>query len=70
LSFDSYQWSTGDTTSTIDIDPFFEQWYWVTVTTAGPCIETAATSVDPADRSIFADGFESGDTSLWSHTVP
>jgi hypothetical protein len=70
LSFDSYQWSTGDTTSTIDIDPFFEQWYWVTVTTVGPCEETAATSVDPADRSIFADGFESGDTSLWSSTVP
>ena len=71
LSFDSYQWSTGDTTSTIDIDPFFEQWYWVTVTTAGPCEETAATLVDPALKTpVFVDGFESGNTSLWSTTVP
>ena len=69
-SYDSYLWITGETTSTIDIDPLFEQWYWVTVTSAGPCEETAATSVDPADNSIFADGFESGDTMLWSRTVP
>ena len=69
-SYDSYLWITGETTSTIDIDPLFEQWYWVTVTSAGPCEETAATSVDPADNSIFADGFESGDTTLWSRTVP
>ena len=69
-SYDSYLWITGETTSTIDIDPLFEQWYWVTVTSAGPCEETAATSVDPADNSIFADGFETGDTTLWSSTVP
>ena len=69
-SYDSYLWITGETTSTIDIDPLFEQWYWVTVTSAGPCEETAATSVDPADNSIFADGFETGDTTLWSHAVP
>ena len=67
-SYDSYLWITGETTSTIDIDPLFEQWYWVTVTSAGPCEETAATSVDPA--TLFTDGFESGDTMLWSSTVP
>jgi hypothetical protein len=69
-SYDSYLWITGETTLTIDIDPLFEQWYWVTVTSAGPCEETAATSVDPADNSVFADGFESGDTALWSRTLP
>ena len=69
-SYDSYLWSTGDTTSSIVIDPLFEQWYWVTVTNAGSCEETAATSVDPAALDVFADGFESGDTSTWSNTVP
>jgi hypothetical protein len=68
-SYDSYLWSTGETASTIDIDPLVEQWYWVTVTNAGPCEETAAISVDPALNSIFADGFESGNTSAWSNTV-
>jgi len=65
-SYDSYLWITGETTSTID--PLFEQWYWVTVT-SGSCEETAATSVDPTSL-IFADGFESGGTSEWSTTVP
>ncbi len=67
-SYDSYLWSTGETTSIIDIVPPFEKWFWVTVTSAGPCEETAAVSVDPTSR-VFADGFESGDTSAWSSTV-
>jgi hypothetical protein len=68
-SYDSHLWSTGETTSTIGITPLFEQWYWVTVTSAGSCEETAATLVDPTSL-IFADGFERGDTSAWSSTVP
>ncbi len=67
-SYDSYVWSTGETTSTIDIVPLFEQRYWVTVTSAGSCEETAAVSVDPT-APVFADGFESGNTTLWSRTV-
>jgi hypothetical protein len=68
-SYDSYLWITGETTSTIDVDPLFDQWYWVTVTSAGPsCEETALIWVDPA--TVFADGFESGDTTAWSNTVP
>jgi len=67
-SFDSYLWSTGETTSTIDINPLFDQWYWVTVTSTGPCEETASIWVDPT--TIFANGFESGDTTWWSNTVP
>lgn len=65
-SFDSYLWNTGATTSSIVVDPPTEQWYWVTVTSAGPCEETAATPVDPGMSLIFADGFESGGTSAWS----
>ena len=68
-SYDSYLWNTGDTTSSIFIDPLFEQWYWVTVSSAGPCDETAATSVDPTTPDIFANGFESGDCTDWSTTV-
>jgi Leucine-rich repeat (LRR) protein len=69
-SYDGYLWSTGETTSSIVIDPLFEQWYWVTVTSAGPCEETAATSVGPVTGEVFADGFESGNTSVWSSAVP
>jgi hypothetical protein len=67
-SYDSYLWITEETTPTIDIDPLFEQWYWVTVTSAGSCEETAATSVAPA-TPVFADGFESGNCTAWSTTV-
>jgi hypothetical protein len=64
-SYDSYLWNTGETTSAIDIDPLVERWYWVTVTSAGPCEETAAVATP-----IFLDGFESGDTTAWSAAVP
>jgi hypothetical protein len=69
-SFVSYLWSTGEITATIDVDPSSEQWYWVTVTSAGPCAETAAASVAPYTALIFADGFESGGTTEWSSSVP
>jgi hypothetical protein len=69
-SYDSYLWITGETTSTIDIAPLFDQWYWVTVTSTGPCEETGTVWVDPALNPIFADGFELGDTTEWSASVP
>ncbi len=68
-SFDSYVWSTGETTSSIDVDAQLWQWYWVTVTSAGPCEETASTWVGPP-IPFFADGFESGATTAWSSTFP
>lgn len=68
-TWDSYLWSTGETTSSIAVDPQLWQWYWVTVTSTGPCEETASTWVD-SETSFFSDGFESGDTSAWSDTVP
>ena len=69
-SYDSYLWSTGETSSTIVIAPSSEQWYWVTVTGAGPCEETATILVSPIPPSIFSDGFESGDSAEWSSSVP
>ena len=68
-SYDSYLWSRGDTTSSIVVNPQLWKWYWVTVTSAGSCEETAATWVGP-ETPVFADGFESGDTSEWSSEVP
>jgi hypothetical protein len=66
-TYDSYLWSTGETAPTIEVNPPPDEWFWVTVTSAGGCEESAATLVDP---NIFADGFESGDSALWSTTVP
>jgi hypothetical protein len=66
-SYESYLWSTGETTASIVVNPPPDQWFWVTVTSAGPCEETGAILVDP---NIFADGFESGNTTDWSNTVP
>jgi hypothetical protein len=68
-SYDSHLWSTGEITSRIVVNPYFKRWYLVTVTSTGPCEETAKTLVDPS-AFIFADGFESGDTSEWSQTEP
>ncbi len=67
--WDSYLWSTGETDSSIVVDPQLWKWYWVTVSSTGPCEETASTWVG-SETSIFSDGFESGDTTLWSNTVP
>jgi hypothetical protein len=66
-SYDSYLWSTGETSASIVVNPPPDEWIWVTVTSAGPCEETAAILVDP---NIFADGFETGDTTVWSNEVP
>jgi hypothetical protein len=67
-SYGSYLWITGETTSTIDINPLYDQWYWVTVTSPASCEETGAVWVDPA-VSVFSDGFESGDCTKWSAIV-
>jgi len=69
-SYDSYAWNTGETTPSIIVDPSSEQWYAVAVTSTGPCDEAAAISVTPIEPLVFSDGFESGDTSEWSTTVP
>lgn len=66
--WDSYLWSTGETTPSIVIDAPSDQWYWVTVSGAGPCEETAAT-LGPG-TVVFEDGFESADTSAWALTTP
>jgi hypothetical protein len=68
-SWDSYLWSTGETSSSIDVDPQLWRWYWVTVTGSGSCEETATIWVGPA-IPLFTDGFESGNSSEWSGTVP
>ena len=37
-SYDTYQWSTGETTPTIDVPaPSAPRWYWVKVTFPGSC---------------------------------
>jgi len=69
-SYDSYAWNTGETTPSIIVDPSSEQWYAVAVTSTGPCDEAAAISVTPIEPLVFSDGFESGDTTEWSGTVP
>jgi Leucine-rich repeat (LRR) protein len=67
-SFDSYQWSTGETTPTIVVPvPPSPRWYWVTVTAPGSCEETATALLD---SDVFSDGFEAGDTSDWSASNP
>lgn len=65
---DSYLWNTGQGTASIDVDPTIWRWYWVTVTNAGPCEETATTWVGPP-IPFFQDGFESGNTAGWSGSV-
>jgi hypothetical protein len=66
-SYDTYTWSTAETTSTIAAGPPYGGWYWVTVTSPGPCTETAAVLIDP---EVFTDDFEFGDTGEWSSSVP
>jgi hypothetical protein len=65
-SYDGYNWSTGETTASIEALAPYGQWYWVTVTSAGPCEETAAILVDP---DVFADAFEFGDSAEWSSSM-
>jgi len=82
--YDSYEWGSVTPPSglgsdyTIDVvNPGAPQDFWVTVEfeivnpdpppADLPCKEAALIHVDPG---LFADGFESGDTSLWSTSVP
>jgi Leucine-rich repeat (LRR) protein len=65
--FSTYDWSTGETTATVVVDPLVPSWYWVNVTWTGPCDETAAILVDPSE--VFSDGFENGLTTSWSGAV-
>ena len=65
--YDSYAWSTGETSSTIEVDPNDPRFYWVTVASPGPCQESAIVLVDPL---LFEDGFESGDLGWWSSSAP
>lgn len=65
-TFDTYLWSTGETTRTITVPaPASPCWYWVKVTSPGSCEETAVELLD-ADNVMFWDDFETGDTSGWS----
>jgi len=67
-SFDSYEWSTGETTPTIVVPfPSTPRWYWVVVTSPGSCEETATALLD---TDVFEDGFETGNTSAWSGSTP
>ena len=68
-SYNDYQWNTGETTASINVDPLSEQWIWVRVL-SGPCNEAAVISVAPIVPLVFSDGFESGDTTEWSSSVP
>jgi Leucine-rich repeat (LRR) protein len=65
-AFDSYLWSTGESTQSIFVNPPEETSYWVT-TTFGGCEESAAVTVSPV---IFSDGFENGTTTQWSSVGP
>ena len=65
-TFDSFQWNTGETTSTIEVNPDQEQFFWVT-TSEGACRESAIILVDPV---IFADWFESGEMGNWTEVYP
>ena len=67
-AFDTYLWSTGETTPTIMVVPVASQWYWVTVEFDGSCEETAVIFV--VSEILFSDDFESGNTSAWSNVIP
>jgi len=67
-SHDTFEWSTGETTSSILVSPSMPTWYWVRAWGPGPCDEAAVVFVAPS--AIFADGFEAGDTSAWASDMP
>ncbi len=62
-----FEWSTGETTPSITVNPSVSTYYWVRVFGPGSCDEATVVYV-PIE--VFADGFESGDTSGWSSHVP
>jgi hypothetical protein len=63
--FDSFLWSTGESTQSVFVTPTEETSFWVT-TTSGGCEESATATVDPR---LFDDGFEGSSTSEWSSVV-
>jgi hypothetical protein len=64
-SYDSIEWSTGETSSSILVSPAQPTYYWVNAI-AGSCEEAEVVRVGAC---LFTDGFESGNTSAWSTTV-
>jgi len=46
-SYSTYSWNTGETGPSIEVDPTEPTWYWVTVTWAGSCEETAGRLIRP-----------------------
>jgi hypothetical protein len=58
-SFDSYLWSAGETTSSIEVDPDIARWYWVT-TTVGSCEETAAVLTSPPEVTVPVASHQEG----------
>lgn len=63
-SFGGFVWNTGETSPSISVDPSITRYYWVTVTSAGSCQDSAAILID--EQPIFTDGFESGNTQAWT----
>jgi Leucine-rich repeat (LRR) protein len=64
---DSYQWSTGETSSSIMVQPQSATWYWVKTTGPASCEEAGVVLIEAC---LFGDDFESGDTSAWSEVIP
>jgi hypothetical protein len=65
-SHTSYLWSTGETASSIVVNPSAPGYYWVRTIGPGSCDEAAVVS----PTILFRDTFESGDTSRWWSTAP
>jgi hypothetical protein len=65
-SHGSYEWSTLETTTSIEVQPATATWYWVRAFGPGSCDEAVQVFVRSC---IFSDGFESSDTSAWSLVV-
>jgi len=66
-SHTSVEWSTGETTTSILVDPAADTWYWVATLGPGGCEEAATVLVRTC---FFGDGLESGDLSAWSASSP
>jgi hypothetical protein len=62
-SHDTWEWSTGETTQSIEVRPHWAQWYWVKTTDVGGCEEAAV--VFAQEGLLFTDDFGSGDFSFW-----
>ena len=54
--------------SSINIDPTDDRTFWYTTQYSGDRLSRVLAFA--FDSTLFADGFESGDTSAWSHAIP